>query len=76
MLKRMTFATANEDTLDRQGRVLLPQGLRRYAGIDEEVVFAGVGNALELWSRERWQEQVAQMEEQGWQIAEGTEEWR
>ncbi len=76
LLRRMTFATAHEDTLDRQGRVLLPQGLRRYAGIEEEVVFAGVGDALELWNRERWAEQEAKMEEQGAQIAEGIEEWR
>ena len=76
LLKRLTFASAYEDTLDRQGRVILPQRLRGYAGIEEEVVFAGVGSAVELWSRERWGEQLTLIEEQGWQVAEGLEEWR
>ena len=75
LLQRMAFATAHQDTLDRQGRVLLPQRLRQYAGIEEEAVFAGVGDALELWSQERWEQQEALMEERGWLIAEGTEEW-
>jgi MraZ protein len=76
LLRRMIFATAYEDTLDKQGRVLLPTRLRTYAGIEEQVVFAGVGSALELWSLNEWEQQLTLIEEQGWQVAEGLEDWR
>ena len=76
LLMRMTFGSTYQDTLDRQGRVVLPQRLRQYAGIEDQVIVVGIGYGLELWSPTLWQEQEALMEEQGWQIAEGTEERR
>lgn len=39
---------------DKQGRFLLPQHLRNYAGIIKNVVFIGVANRVELWSEEKW----------------------
>jgi MraZ protein len=41
--------------LDSSGRVTLPGALLAHAGIDREVVIAGVGGHLEVWARERWQ---------------------
>jgi len=35
--------------VDKQGRILLPQQLRRLGNIDKDVVFAGVGDKAELW---------------------------
>ncbi len=45
----------NEAELDRQGRILIPAALRRYAGLDTEVTILGNGDRVEIWSRERWQ---------------------
>ncbi len=46
--------------LDSSGRVTLPPPLLAYAKIEKEVVVAGVGDHLEVWGRERWdQEQQA-----------------
>jgi len=51
---RFFFAGACECETDKQGRILLPAGLREYAGIDREVVIIGVGNRVEVWSEENW----------------------
>lgn len=48
-LNRALFATAFYSSLDGQGRISLPLPLREYAGIEDEVVVAGVNNYLELW---------------------------
>jgi MraZ protein len=44
---------------DKQGRVLLPVTLREFAGLDKEVVLAGMLNRVESWSKERWAENNA-----------------
>lgn len=45
-----------EVTVDRQGRFVIPEHLREYAGIKNEVVIAGTSNRIELWSREGWRQ--------------------
>ncbi|MFC1627236.1 division/cell wall cluster transcriptional repressor MraZ [Patescibacteria group bacterium] len=52
---RFILGSAFEVALDSQGRFIIPKYLRKYATIDEEVVFIGIGNRVELWSQERWQ---------------------
>ena len=54
MLRRRLFGTCVKRPLDKQGRILLPDTLKSKVGIDREVVFAGNGNVIELWSREAW----------------------
>ena len=51
---RMFFSGAVEVSTDSQGRISLPPFLREYAGISKDVVFLGVGNRIELWSKEIW----------------------
>jgi MraZ protein len=53
--RRRVFSGAADLTPDRQGRILLPQYLRDFAGIDGEVVIAGMFDYLEIWSVEAWQ---------------------
>lgn len=36
--------------------MLLPAVLREFAGIEKEIISAGVVNHIEIWSKERWQE--------------------
>jgi MraZ protein len=40
---------------DRQGRILLPQKLRDFAGINGEAIIVGMYNYVEIWDSERWQ---------------------
>ncbi len=53
---RFFFAGAANCEVDKQGRVLLPAVLREFAGIEKDVVLAGVVNHIEIWSKEKWQE--------------------
>lgn len=52
---RFFFAGAAEVEADAQGRILLPGKLREYAGITKDVVSIGVGNRVEIWSKERYE---------------------
>lgn len=55
-LKRIYVAAATECLIDKQGRVMIPPELREYAGITKDVIFAGMVKTVELWSKDRWQE--------------------
>ena len=52
--RRRVFSGAIDLTPDRQGRILLPPYLREFAGIEGEVVIAGMFNYVELWSSDSW----------------------
>ncbi len=56
---RFFFASAAVCEVDKQGRVLISAVLREFAGIEKEVVLAGVVNRIEIWSKDRWQETSA-----------------
>ncbi len=62
-LRRLLYGSAQEVSLDRQGRFVLPQWLRESAGIDNEVVLIGAGNRIELWSPKRWSKYSEQMDQ-------------
>ncbi len=53
---RLFFSGAVEVTFDSQGRVLLPQYLKDFAGIKKDVVIVGVSNRIEIWAKDRWNE--------------------
>lgn len=52
---RFFFAGAASCEVDKQGRILLPATLRAYAGLDKEIVSAGVLNRVEIWDKEKWE---------------------
>jgi MraZ protein len=56
-LSRFYQGNSFEIELDASGRVTLPPPLLSHTGIEKEVVVVGVGDHLEVWARERWQEQ-------------------
>ena len=60
---RFFFSSAFDSIPDRQGRVLIPQNLREYAGISSETAVIGVMNRLELWSPTKWADVFAKVEE-------------
>ena len=55
-LQRYFMSLAADCELDKQGRVLIPAKLRELAGLDKDVVFAGVINKIELWNKDKWDE--------------------
>ena len=51
---RPLFAHAARCELDAQGRVLIPQHLRDYAGFSKSVTVVGCNNHAEFWDSEAW----------------------
>jgi MraZ protein len=62
MLRRSFFASAFACEMDKQGRILIPASLREYATFDSEVVVAGLNNYIEVWSVERWDQDIPELE--------------
>ena len=54
---RPLFANAAKCELDSQGRIVIPQKLRKYAGLDKDVVIIGVNDRAEIWSAAAWNAQ-------------------
>jgi MraZ protein len=54
--RRRVFSGAVDLTPDRQGRIVIPPYLRQFAGIDSEVIVAGMYNYVEVWSTHAWNE--------------------
>jgi len=52
--RRMFYASVAEVRPDNQGRFVVAQHLREFAGLDKEAVLLGVDDHLELWNRDRW----------------------
>lgn len=61
--QRFFISGAMEVELDKQGRVLIPQHLRTYAGLARDVALAGVGRKFEIWDLARFEEQRRKMEQ-------------
>ncbi len=68
---RYIYSGADKLRPDGQGRIILPARLREYAGIETEAVVVGIEERLEVWSPERWQAVLAEVEHDAEQIAEG-----
>jgi transcriptional regulator MraZ len=70
MIQRHFFSGASEATLDKQGRVLIPGTLASHAGLERDVVVAGVHDHLEIWDRASWRTQIADAEGRAEDVAE------
>ncbi len=73
-MQRFFFAGAAEGELDKQGRVSLPTPLLEHAGLGREVVVAGVNDHVEIWDREAWKRELAEVEGSAEDVAERLSE--
>ena len=67
---RLQLAGAADVELDSQGRVLIPEYLKEYAGLEKGTVIVGLFNRLEIWSEEKWKTYKADAEKNTGEIAE------
>ncbi len=56
---RFYLSAAVECALDKQGRILVPPSLRGYAQLEKEVVIVCAVKKIEIWSKERWEVELA-----------------
>lgn len=61
-LQRFFISAACECPLDPNGRIIIPNTLRRYAALMKDVVLVGMTRRIEVWARERWQKVFDQAE--------------
>ncbi len=59
-LKRFLIGNAYECEMDGQGRLLLPEKLRKFANLEKKVVLLGQLSRFELWNEETWAIKEAQ----------------
>jgi len=68
---RMMLAGAMDVRLDKLGRVILPDYLKTFAGLNKKVVLAGLYNRLEVWDEKMWSKYQRVSEKDSNEIAEG-----
>jgi MraZ protein len=59
---RFFLSGAVEVEVDSVGRILVPDFLKEFAGLDTKVVLAGIHDRVEIWDENRWQEYKTQIE--------------
>jgi MraZ protein len=69
-LSRLLLAGAMDVQIDKQGRIIIPDYLRKYAGIGKKAVVAGLYNKIEIWDEGTWEQNKSQTESESQQIAE------
>lgn len=71
---RFILPGAMDVSLDAQGRLILPDYLRSYAGISKKVVLAGLFDRLEIWDETRWNDYRNKTDRDSVEIAENLGE--
>lgn len=71
---RLMLAGAMDVQVDKQGRVILPEYLRTFAGLKKNVIVAGLYNRLELWDQKKWEDYTKKTEAESNSIAEQMSE--
>ncbi len=60
---RVFLSGASDEIPDKQGRIMIPAALRKYAGVDRELTVIGAGSRLELWDTSAWESYLAAQEQ-------------
>ena len=63
-----------EGELDKVGRVRLPPEFRDRMRVDKDVVFAGMGKIIEIWSKQLWEEELEESAKEAPQILDEVRE--
>ena len=71
---RLMLAGAFEVDIDRQGRMIIPDYLRKFASLTKKVVAARLYNRIEIWDEQAWQNFKSNTERESSSIAEGLGE--
>lgn len=69
-LQRFLLGNATYVELDAKGRFVIPEFLRNFAGIKNDVIFAGIQRFVEIWDKTKWEENQKELSENITSIAE------
>ena len=73
-LQRFLLGNATDVEIDDKGRFVIPEYLRDFAGIDKEIVFAGIQRFVEIWDKKKWEEHQLELSKNIDSIAEKLED--
>jgi MraZ protein len=68
---RLMLAGAMDVNLDKQGRMIMPDYLKAFAGLNKKVILAGLYNRLEVWDEKAWSKYQVTTDKDSNDIAEG-----
>lgn len=71
---RILLSGAVNVDFDKLGRILIPDYLKKYAGLKKNVTVIGLGNRIEVWDQKIWETYKVRTETQVGSIAEKLEE--
>ncbi len=71
---RLMLAGAMDVSVDKQGRILIPDYLRSFASMKKKVVVTGLFNRLEIWDQSAWDKYKSKTESKSTDIAEALGE--
>ncbi|MDD2731638.1 MAG: division/cell wall cluster transcriptional repressor MraZ [Candidatus Pacebacteria bacterium] len=66
---RIILSGAMEIEIDKLGRILIPDYLKKYADLKKNIVICGLFNKLEIWDQEKWEEYKSKTEEEVEELA-------
>jgi len=67
---RLMLAGAMDVQIDKQGRIVIPDYLRKYAGMKKKIVVSGLYSRLEIWDENSWEKYKKRTEKESEDIAE------
>ncbi len=67
---RFILSGAVEVEADGAGRILIPEHHKEFAGLQKNVIFAGVSDRVEVWDQAKWKTYKARIEKQADALAE------
>ncbi len=71
---RTMLSGAMEVNLDKLGRILIPDYLKKYASLGEKIIVAGLYNRIEIWDEKKWDSYREKTEKEVGDIAERLKE--
>ena len=63
ILLRLILGTAHEVHLDKNGHLPIPDELKEFANLHEDVLVVGQGDYFEIWSADLWNNQETQLKD-------------
>lgn len=69
-LQRNFFRGNTQVDLDNNGRFLIPKTMLRFANLDKEVIVVGMGNRIEIWNPETYEDYLIQDQSEFSKLAE------
>jgi len=71
VFKRHLVGSAEECPIDAQGRILIPSGLRDYAGLKKKCLLVGIVDRIEIWDQDTYNQSMEEALEDSEKLREG-----